>query len=165
MSTVTRGIRVGLVAALIPVTLFSGRPTAGCVCADGHIKLVCPNHGGCCGASHNVGGQTAGFHSCCCHSTDAQHDGSHSSCCQHRQCPNSPAAQSSDKAGCRGLSLDPTVVTAKVKIPAIQMPVIAHISHEDWARFPFGAVETVRWTWLEPGPPQSLFIKLQRLLI
>jgi hypothetical protein len=163
---VRRGFRAGLVAALIALTFFSGRPTAGCVCADGHFKLVCHNHGGCCGAFHGSGERTERSHSCCCQKTDSKRQGNNGGCCHHRQCPQSPAARSAGEKGCcHRLNLDPTVFPVKVKTPTLDVAFAVLSSQDDWTHTPLIAVESVRWTWLEPGPPRSLFITLRRLLI
>lgn len=64
--------RICLVLAMIPLTVFSGRMAAGCVCADGHFELLCRGGATCSGPGKGQPSASCGCTSgsCttgCCH--------------------------------------------------------------------------------------------------
>ncbi len=70
-----------IVLAIIPLTLFSGRPTGGCLCADGHIELFCSAELRCLFVSSQASTSPTNKAACCCPSATAPNPATGASCC------------------------------------------------------------------------------------
>ena len=120
-------LRTLIILAMIPLNLWSGRITPGCICADGHFEALC-GHGNCCYSTKGADGSSACACSKCCRSDS----NAHRSCCSENSdssrtlgCPVPVGSRNY----CHPLSIDP-VVTAD----AVMMPVdAAHVSFYDVA--------------------------------
>ena len=108
-------LRTILVLAMIPLTLWSGRISPGCICADGHFEAHCGG-GSCCSTS----AKSADSGKCACQSCCRSHVASHKSCC--------PATRDSGEVGtpekpcgnngcCHPLTLSPIVAEETSPLP------------------------------------------------
>lgn len=86
---------VGLLWGMIPLTLVSGMPRQGCICANGDYKLFCDGNHGSCGHADDEN-SCKSESCCCCHKS--HHDGISvsradigSGCC-HRSANSRPCA-------------------------------------------------------------------------
>lgn len=157
--------RVIFVLVLLPLTLFNGRASAGCICADGHFELMCRG-GSCCTRSEMPRQTESCGCSKCCYQAKAA---AKKSCCQRQTLPKGGVVgsdPSSEKSGgcCHPLMPLP-MVTHKATVPQSD-----HVS--------LAIAPTVSTIWLAPvigpsfpvhevdsGPPRMRLQILQRLLI
>ena len=103
---------------LVPLILFNGRVSAGCICRDGHFKLFCDSQG-CCAeklnrheSDHDACGE------CCNHPRSSSVESDHS-CCGHSKKDGVDSdngghrTKCSSSKGCHKLSLVPMKLTEK----------------------------------------------------
>lgn len=163
MGHLPRMIRIGLTGILIPLALFNGRPVAGCLCADGHLELICSRDAGnrFCRTNTMVTG------SChCCSHTKSEGDQKSRACCSgDGTCHDASSAQESSRGkSCQRLSLEPMVVLTTAELPTFDIASIGDATIEHF--FTQAGVPCMGyWACHELGPPQPYFIAFQRLLI
>lgn len=159
-------LRTCLVLVMIPLTMFSGRATAGCVCGDGHFEPLC--RGGACCASSSNGSQRGpcGCAKCCCSSKKAAQTSAKLSCCGAQQ-PTSSFFRLNGEATqscCHPLTLLPMmaeeVITSGVdtELAALQHTVSV-------SEFPPVVEQPVRVYVVNSGPPRVRLVLLQRFLL
>jgi hypothetical protein len=155
-------LRTCLVLAMIPLTVFNGRATAGCICSDGHFELFCRGGGCCSGASKN---QQTGFCGCgkCCGQSKP---GTKKSCFAGKGVPSGCAQHSeSDKPGncCHPLTHSPMVANQHFA-PQIEIELLA-FDHTVAVSLPPAVVEQfVSVQAVDSGPPRERLQLLQRWL-
>ena len=155
-------LRTGLLWAMIPLTVFAGRPITGCTCTSGEYKFVCAAH-----VSHDGVPPAASPHPDKCEKACCQRDQSNP--LDFRQTHDCPLSQESGKSGNSGCN--PDIQTAVIVVA----PVTVTIGNEHRAHFDFPLVEPVvgmsertdgHVISHETGPPgDDLVIALRRLLV
>lgn len=162
MKTIRRIFRKILVLAIIPLTLFSGRPAGGCICADGQFKLFC--HGnGCCSHTNQGDLGNASTESCCC-STHVTHVAGN-----HRFTSASGtvvrlAGMDRSKSCCCRLQLVPMVTLKCVTPNLVEHALVVEITDPLQAHV-FKVEFADRRSTFDPGPPRARLSLLQHFLI
>ncbi|HZZ72576.1 MAG TPA: hypothetical protein VFE24_10000 [Pirellulales bacterium] len=168
MRTLKQYVQIGLVWALLPLTLLAGRPYAGCVCADGQFKVFCSGH---CTATGGSAAMDPSRHAGCCGKCCAEvavND------CLKSERRGSPVKASSNgatapgisqgKCACRWVAQDPSIVPAGVAAPVgcccsgLFVP-----ASRPADRLPANGM--VLANSLDTGPPPDLVLILGRLII
>lgn len=161
-------LRTCLVLVMIPLTLFSGRPAAGCVCSDGHFEPLCG--GGACCATSTVTRVSqpgpCGCSKCCCGVRAPSHSGDKPACCGGYTSPSSVASGNGDEQQgcCHPLTLLP-LMAEKVVTPELDaaLMVLHHTDCVSW--FPVVVEPPVRVYVVNSGPPRVRLDLLQRYLL
>jgi hypothetical protein len=84
MKCVRQTVQKCFAFVIIPLTLFGGRSTGGCICPDGHFKLFCSG-GHCCSQENkSVSHTTNHAAGCCCSTDNGTGTAGIPSCSQHR---------------------------------------------------------------------------------
>ena len=155
-------LRICLIVALIPLTVFSGRVASGCICSDGHFEPLCDGGNCCSGPADSANADSCGCRKCC-----KSADGTTASCCLHVTHP-SHLGQSPDGDGsqtcCHPLALSPMVaenssaVQSQVELPEFHEPVTV-------ALLPVIVEQIAFVPLVASGPPRVRLYVLQSLLI
>ncbi len=159
MQRLRKILRICLVLAMMPLTIFSGRTMAGCVCADGHFEPFCT--GGFV-RSNAVHGAHLGCANCASKST-AKSSAKHS-CCGGEKCAVNAAWVNTDREQgcCHPLTLLPMMaeetVRAEFDADIVALPHIISLSV-----FPVVLDHPVHV--VNSGPPRVQLVQLQRFLL
>ena len=86
-------LRICLVLAMIPLTVFSGRTAAGCICADGHFEMLCRGGATCSRTGEKRPPQSNSCGCVACHANGDAASGSRKSCCSSHRAPREPGGQ------------------------------------------------------------------------
>ena len=111
-------LRKILLLMLVPLILFNGRVSAGCICMDGHFKLFCDGNG-CCSAD---AGRFESNHEACGDCCNHRHSSPTQSCCNDWRNQGVESAidthnsQCTSSNGCHKLSLLPVKLTEKESV-------------------------------------------------
>lgn len=165
MRTLRQFIRTLSVIVLIPLTLFGGRPVAGCLCADGHFSPACSGHQDCNRAAEHrsqLGGCPR-----CRRASHADNGKLKKACCRHAA--SSPRRQtqlgSTTPSCCRPLNLSPMTTAAKVQFEVFEHVDMLSTVENDLCRLERGQICWFPGPSIDTGPPRERLNVLQRFLI
>lgn len=165
MSRFRSRLSAAIAWAMMPLAVWAGMPSTGCVCANGHIKLFCQHSAGSSGhARHDSSGSGTG----CCASEDAvECDHDHGTdCCGTGDCCHSAKSAASgiaSKACCKPILTAPIVAPQMVSVPQDQAPAIVAAVQDVGALVrPAFVVEVDEFN---TGPPLDRVIVFRSLLI
>lgn len=157
-------LRTCLVLALIPLTVFNGRVTAGCLCSDGHFEPFCRGGSCCSGAGGTTQPGSCGCAKCCCQSKSGDHK---KSCCRGANLPSGLTERSdseSSKSCCHPLTKSP-MAPDKVFTPQFDLGSLAFDHTVAVSLVPVVVEQAVPVYAVDSGPPIERLHVLQRLLI
>lgn len=160
--------RICLVLAMIPLTVFSGRTAAGCVCADGHFELLCRGGATCSRTGEGKSPQSNACGCAGCHANGHVASGPQKACCNSHRAPRGPGgqAQSNDcqERCCHPLTLS-SMTADKQVVHQLDMDALTLdcVTLEDL--LPAVVEQTFSVPPVDTRPPIERLHLLQRLLI
>ena len=157
-------LRTCLILALIPLTVFNGRASAGCLCSDGHFEPFCRG-GSCCSRSGSTAQPgSCGCAQCCCQSKSGEHK---KPCCRGANLPSGLTERSESeqaKSCCHPLTQSP-MVPDKNFTPQFDIESLAFDHTVAVSLVPVVVEQAVPVYAVDSGPPIERLHVLQRLLI
>jgi hypothetical protein len=153
-----------LVWAMIPLTFWSGKPTFGCICSDGHFEINCKAivHQGADGKQVPCGC------SCCIRSGKRCCSGARKACCRHSTDTKSGSASITGTAcHCQPavlMATAPTLVKTLRTTDEHQIPA-AHVASLENAPLFALAPRNVSFRLDTGPPPDDWVVALHRLLV
>ena len=156
-------LRTCLILALIPLTVFNGRATAGCLCSDGHFEPLC--RGGSCGSPSGSAAQPGpcGVAQCCCRSKS----GDQKPCCRGANLPSGLAERSESdqtRSCCLPLTHSP-MVPVTTFTPQVDNESLAFDHTVVVSLVPVVVEQAAPVYAVDSRPPIERLYVLQRLLI
>jgi len=111
--TAAHRFRAVVIWAMIPLALWSTRPSAGCICADGHFELICKS--ALCASKPGSTCEAAAPRCSCCHTSVAKHsEGQSKGCCSDKAGASSTCAASASDGGCCSPVVQPELLLVSV---------------------------------------------------
>jgi len=155
-------LRNFIILVMIPLSLWSGRITAGCICIDGHFESLC-GHGSCCSAARSA--EDSG--SCSCRKCCRSHGPAHPSCCSTNTdasklagCPTPDGSRHC----CRPLSLEPIVVADSLAL-TIDLEFVSFVDVAPPVLLPADVEQAVVVHLMDSGSQRDRLSLIQSLLI
>lgn len=162
MQRLRKILRIYLVLAMIPLTIFSGRTMAGCVCADGHFEPFCTGGAGRANAAY---GTQLGHLGCanCPAKLAAKSSAKHACCGGEKPAVDSGCLNTDhDQGCCHPLTLLPMMAEEAVRAD-FDADIVALPHSVSLSMFPVVLDHPVHV--VNSGPPRVQLVQLQRFLL